>query len=116
MDKITMGSVLFYANLAEYSMIDQTMQLEARITKVTIVGVFEFKDETTKYMFDIGLANIRCEEKQLFATEEEARAYIQEKIDIIPVLVDMQIPVSDVLQEVVEGAVNQQEETQTTKD
>ena len=36
MENLQIGDKAFYANLAEYAMVDQTMVLEGRITKVTI--------------------------------------------------------------------------------
>ena len=100
---IAIGDELFYGNLAEYAMVDQTMQLEARITKVKIQWIFEFENESNKYLFMIGNAKLQSEWKQLFKTEEEAKTYIQTKIDAIPVLVDLQEPVSDITKEVEEA-------------
>ena len=100
MENLNIGDVAFYANLAEYVMVDQTMVIEGRISKVTIEGRFDFKDETTKYMFDIGVAKLQTEGKQLFATEEEARIYIQDKLIAVPIIVDLQEPISDITKEV----------------
>ena len=93
---IKIGDELFYANLAEYVMVDQTLQLEGRITKVKIEGIYLFKDATPKYLFKIGGANVNSEEKQLFKVEQWAREYIKQKLAAVPVLVDLQEPVKDI--------------------
>lgn len=102
MENLQIGDEAFYANLAEYAMVDQKMVLEGRITKIKIQWVFDFEEESTKYLFMIGNAKLQSEGKKLFATEEEARAYIQAQLDAVPVLVDLQTPVSDITKEVAE--------------
>lgn len=103
MENLHIGDEAFYANLAEYAMIDQKMVLEGRITKVKIEGRFDFKDESTKYMFDIGVAKLQSTGDQLFVNEEEARAYIQTQIDAVPVIVNLQEPIKDITKEVAEA-------------
>lgn len=112
MENLNIGDVAFYANLAEYAMVDQTMVLEGRISKVTIEGKFDFKEESTKYMFDIGVAKLQAEGKQLFETEEEARTFIMDKLAAVPVIVDLQEPISDITKEVAEAA-NSEEPVQS---
>ncbi len=97
---INIGDTLFHANLAEYVMVDWTLQLEARITKVEIEGIYLFKDSTPKYLFKIWEAKANSEDTKLFLSEEEAREYIKEQLTKVPVLVDLQEPVKDITEAV----------------
>lgn len=103
MENLNIGDEAFYANLAEYAMVDQKMVLEGRITKIKIQWVFKFEEESDKYLFMIGNAKLQAEGKKLFATEEEARAEIAKQLAAVPVLVDLQTPVSDITKEVEEA-------------
>lgn len=88
--KIEIGDNMFFAQLSEYRMTDWTFQVEARITKVSIDWVYKFKDEPTKYMFDIWPANLSSTEDRLFRMEDEAKKYLENKISIIPIIVNLQ--------------------------
>lgn len=107
MQNLQIGDKVFFTRLSEYRMVDGTFQIEARITKVEIEGIFEYEKDKKKYMFKIEAAQINWNAEELFETEEEARVYAQDKISKISILVDLQEPKEEVEQEVSEGPVAQ---------
>lgn len=81
--KITIGTQMYFLQLDSFLMADQTKQIECRITPVEIKWIYKYKDEDTKYLFDIWDSKFNKPETELFISKKWAEAEAKKRIDNI---------------------------------
>ncbi len=82
-NKITIGLTMFFLQLDSFVMKDQTKQIECRVSPIQIKWIFNYENESTKYLFNIWGAKFNKPKSDLFFTEIEAKAESEKRISNI---------------------------------
>jgi len=88
---ININDEMYFVDLDSHKDSNNVLHTECKISKVKINWIYTFKDEATKYLFEVESTWRHWTYEQLFRTKEEAVEEAKEIIKAIPIFIENEL-------------------------